>query len=142
MHHQRALSTHTLMRCLTPRGSCVRSIKQIFHSQLSNRSCSMLGAHTAAGSTIDPVKAHTYKLAVNGRTQTCVCVCTQELFFSHHSPAIESFYQHSLFSLHYSLLILQSCHVRWNMSRDPSYFVPISDLLNHAFSILKTLISL
>lgn len=41
----------------------------------------MLGPHTAAGSTIDPVKAHTYKLTLNVLSQTCVCVCVGSRFF-------------------------------------------------------------
>lgn len=56
-----------------PRGSCVCSIKQIFHSQPSDRSSSMCGSHTAAGSSIDPVKALTYKLALCGPSHTSVC---------------------------------------------------------------------
>lgn len=59
----------------SPWGSCVGSIKPIFHSQFTNRSCSVLGSHSAAGCTIDPVKAHTYKLAPNGLSHTCVCAC-------------------------------------------------------------------
>lgn len=91
------LNAHTHTRCLAPTGSFVRSMKQIFHSKLSNRGGSMLGLLAAAGSTIAPVKDHTYKLALKWTIPyLCVCVRVHERFPITPSPKNMSLLLYSL----------------------------------------------